>query len=266
MVKKLIKYDFKAFAKVMIPIEIVMLGIAALYRILSLFENRSTAYSIFNGSAIAIFVISIVTAVLMTFIYSIVRFYKNLFTTEGYLSFTLPVTVQAHVISKLVVSLIFDFITLVCAFAAFSVATLGDVFAETLKAGAYLFGRAHDAIGGQIFLYCLEALILLIVYLAAAHLLTYMCISIGQTANKHKILLAIGIFFGVYVVKQIIGTAVITVGVTTDLFDFIEQLLTRHTKAFFHGVFCLGILIECLLAAIYSFVTNVMMKKKLNLQ
>ena len=77
MVRKLIKYDLKAFAKVMLPIEIVLLGVALLYRLVSIFETDNIAFKIFNGSAIAILVLAIIASFYMTFIYSFIRFYRN---------------------------------------------------------------------------------------------------------------------------------------------------------------------------------------------
>ncbi|MBR6918532.1 MAG: hypothetical protein IKN38_10145 [Clostridia bacterium] len=266
MVKKLIKYDFMSFAKVMLPIEIVLLGIAALYRILSFFETDSVTYDIFNVSAIVIFSIATFASFLITFILSIVRFYKNLFTSEGYLSLTLPVTTQAHIVSKLIVSLIFDLIALVCAGVAFCIATAGDVLVEVTKAAFFLFGKAEYVIGGQIWLYVIEAVVLALVAAASMHLLTYMCISIGQTAKKHKILPAVGIYFGVYVAKQIVGTVFITTGVTTNMFRDIGRFITDNPRTATHLVFAVSILVELVLSAVYFIVTRLMMKKKLNLE
>lgn len=266
MVKKLIKYDLMAFAKVMLPIEIALLGVAALYRFVSLFENESTAYSIFNVSTIIILVIASLTALLMTTIYSMVRFYKNLYTQEGYLSFTLPVTPSAHIVSKLVVSFIFDIVTLVTVFVSFCIATAGDVLTECFKAGGYLFSKIAEKIGGQTPLYIVEFIVMLIVYILAFHLLTYMCISIGQCANKHKVLLAVGIYFAVYTAKQIAGTIFIAVGVSTNLFIDIENFVVNNLRLSAHLGMIGFTFLELILGSVYFFVTKNLMKKKLNLE
>ena len=266
MVKKLIKYDFLAFAKVMLPIEIVLLGVAAIYRIVSLFETRSTAYEIFNVSTIIILCITVATAFIMTFIYSIVRFYKNLYTAEGYLSFTLPVTPAAHVASKLIVSLIFDAVTVVCAFAAFGIATAGEVFVEVIKAGAFLYGKAAEEIGGQLAAYVVEFIVTVIISAATAHLLTFMCVTLGQTARRHKILAAVGIYFAIYVAKQILGTIFISTGVTTAFFDDIGRFISQSPRLSVHLFFAVACIVEAALGVIYFAVTKSMMKKKLNLE
>ena len=266
MVKKLIKYDFKAFAKVMFPAYVVILGVAALYRFVSIFESDTTAYGIYNGSAISIVVISVIVCIVMTGIISIVRFYKGLYTAEGYLSFTLPVTPSAHIWSKLIVSLIFDALTLVVSFLVLAIATLGETFVEIMKAAFYMAKNFFSRIGGQSPLYVVEMIILVIVALVAAHLLAYMCISIGQVAKKHKILAALGIYFAIYVVKQILGTIFIASGVTTDMFRNIGEFIQNHPYGAAHLIICGYALLQAALGVLYFFITRLMMKKHLNLE
>ncbi len=266
MVKKLIKYDFKSFGKILFPAYVVLLGVAALYRLLSLFETDSTSYRIFNASAIVILVVAGIVCSVMTVIVSIVRFYKGLYTAEGYLSFTLPVTPAAHIFSKLITSLIFDALTLVVSFAALAVATAGEVFAEIVKAGLYLIKYGFKTVGGQSPLYVVEVVVLALVAAATAHLLMFMCISIGQTAKKHKILAALGIYFAIYVVKQILGTLFIAQGVVSDLFGNLARFAAEHSHAFLHLFFCGGIVLEFAFGVLYFVITRLMMKRHLNLE
>ena len=266
MVRKLIKYDLKAFAKVMLPIEIVLLGVALLYRIVSFFETDNIAFKIFNGSAIVILVLAIVASFLMTFIYSFIRFYKNLFTAEGYLSFTLPVTTQAHIASKLIVSLIFDAIAAACAFAAFTVATAGDVFHEVVKAFFYIMRKMGETLGGDLALYIIEFVIYCVIAMATAHLLTYMCISIGQLVRRKKILLAIGIYFGIYSIKQMLVSIFFGVGAATDLLERIAEYISNYPKTFVHLFLIIMILIQAILGTVYFLLSRVLIKKKLNLE
>lgn len=266
MVKKLIKYDFRAFAKVMVPVELVLLGVALLYRVMSFFESDNAIYRTFDTSAVIILIISCVAAFFTSFFFSVVRFYRNLFTAEGYLSFTLPVTPAAHIASKLIVSLIFDVITVVSIFAAVAVATAGEVFAEIVKAVLYLFERASSIVGGQMPLYIIEAIVLAVVFVSAAHLLTYMCVSVGQLANKHKILLALGVYFAVYVVKQLISTTFLATGTATGGIQNIMKYIAENRKLSLHLILSGAILIELVLGAVYWIVSNALMKKKLNLE
>ena len=266
MVKKLIKYDFKAFGKIMFPAYLVLLGVAALYRFVSIFESDTTYYNIFNVSAISIVVISVIVCAVMTVIVSIVRFYKGLYTAEGYLSFTLPVTPSAHIWSKLIVSLIFDALTAVVSFLVLAITTAGELFVEIIKAALYQLKDVFVKIGGQSPLYVIEIILLTIVAAATAHLLMFMCISIGQIAKKHKILAALGIYFAIYVVKQILGTVFLASGVTSNFFMDVTEFISKHTHSFFHLFFCGLIVLEALFGALYFIITRLMMKKHLNLE
>ncbi len=266
MVKKLIKYDFKSFAKIMVPIYLVLIGVAALYRFISVFETRSTFYDVFNGSAIFLLVLTLVFCFVLTFIVSVVRFYKGLYTAEGYLSHTLPVTPASHIFSKLTVSLIFDVFTVLVAVLTLAIATAGETFVEIMKAAFYLAKRFFRFIGAQGALYVIEALVALIVALAAAHLLMYMCISIGQLAKKHKVLAAVGVYFAIYVVKQMIGTLILAIGATSDLFVKIAGFVRAHPYGASHAIILGAMLTALIFGALYFFITHFIMKKHLNLE
>ncbi len=96
MVRKLIKYDFSSYLKLLLPVQLILLGIAALNRIIQLFEDgSSTVYNIVFGSSVFLYVVSIIIAIVLTFVVSIVRFYQGMYSNEGYLSHTLPVTISA---------------------------------------------------------------------------------------------------------------------------------------------------------------------------
>ena len=83
MVRKLIKHEMNAFARSMLPMEIILLGMAVLTRFVQLFETESSAYNTVRTSSIVMFVIAIVVCLVMTVVVSIRRFYVNLFSSEG---------------------------------------------------------------------------------------------------------------------------------------------------------------------------------------
>ncbi|MBQ8302327.1 MAG: ABC-2 transporter permease [Clostridia bacterium] len=105
MLSKLLKYDFRSAVKTWIT-----LGVLSI--VLSVVGGRSIAMSgsgyehdglFIAGGTIAIFVI--VLTAMATAILSFYRFYQTLFTDEGYLTFTLPVTKQDLLLSKFIFSL-----------------------------------------------------------------------------------------------------------------------------------------------------------------
>jgi hypothetical protein len=146
------------------------------------------------------------------------------------------------------------------------VITFGDVNIEVFKAGFYLLGKAFNSYGANIALYIIEGIIVLLLSLTAMYLKLYCCLSVGQLAKKRKILLAFGVYFGIYVVKQIIATVFIaTVAVNFDLIDRIGEWISVNGIAFIHILLCGAIVFYAVLSLVYFLINKYLMSKKLNL-
>ena len=272
MVGKLIKYDFMSFFRLLFPVQLIIIGIAAISRIVQIFENDSSAYKISFISSIVLLSISCVVALIMTIVISIVRFYQGMYSNEGYLSHTLPVTPAQHIIAKLIVSIIFEIGSIFAIFLALNVVTLGEVATEVYKAGFYLFGEALEMMQGHVILYLIEAIVLLLVWEATAFLMFYFCLSIGQLVNRKKILLAFGVFFGLYMLAQIFFTIMIITGtalaqndswinLARDVLDWVAV----HRLGTIHLVLCGMILINGIFGFVYFIITKLIMTVRLNL-
>ncbi|MBQ1839376.1 MAG: ABC transporter permease, partial [Ruminococcus sp.] len=109
MLGKLLKHEFRATGRIMLP----LIGAELLLSVLAGFSVRGldriqnmnflgvtyimTLFVFFLG----LFAVGVVALVLM-----IQRFYRNLLRDEGYLAMTLPVSVDEHIWSKLIVSFV----------------------------------------------------------------------------------------------------------------------------------------------------------------
>ena len=108
MLGKLIKYDFKALSRDFIFFNIMLLITEALGRFLfigKLVDNPnslSDSGAIIMTIAIMLYVILFMTAVFGTLLVIAIHFYKNLYSDEGYLTHTLPVSRTQLLISKTV--------------------------------------------------------------------------------------------------------------------------------------------------------------------
>lgn len=275
MVTKLIKYDFKSYLRILLPVQLILIGIAALNRIVQFFEPSGPTFGSFDSSgiyttvfvsSIALYVISVIIVLLMTLIISIVRFYQGMYTNEGYLNHTLPVTSSQHIWAKLLTSLIFTFGSLFAIFISFMVITAGDMNIEIFKAFFYLAGKFFSAHGGHAALFVIEAAVLLILTFSFVYLKLYFCVSVGQLAKKKKILLAFGVYFAIYFINQIIYTIVIIF--VTQNNEWISGLVdwaSANPIAMIHIVLCTGIILDAIFSIIYFLITNYIMSKKLNL-
>ena len=123
MFGKSLKYEFKAVSRKIVPLFITVLVISVLLGVTFIIdgrvlpsapktENPYAAERIIDlmqwilvaGLIVMIFVVSIAVFVLM-----LKRFYSSFFTDEGYLTFTLPVSVDCHLMTKIVSMLIWSF-------------------------------------------------------------------------------------------------------------------------------------------------------------
>lgn len=274
MVRKLIKYDFMSYLRILLPVQLILIGIALINRIIQLFEpplaengaGSSSIYSSIFTSSLVLYIISIAVCLLITVIISVVRFYQGMYSSEGYLNHTLPVTAAQHIWAKLLTSMLFSVGSLFAVFLSFMVITLGDVNIEVFKAGFYVLDKAFNSYGANIALYIIEGVVLLLLSVTAMYLKLYCCLSVGQLAKKRKILLAFGVYFGIYVVKQIIATVFIaTVAVNYELMERIGEWISDNGIAFIHILLCGAIVFYAVLSLVYFLINKYLMSKKLNL-
>ncbi|MBE6761098.1 MAG: hypothetical protein E7551_02310 [Ruminococcaceae bacterium] len=273
MVKKLFKHEINAYLRVMLPVYICLGGVALLGRLIQLFEADTTIYALVNGSSIFVYVISILVCFGFSTFFSVVRFYKNLFTGEGYLTFTLPVTPTQHLLVKLLTSILFNFISTIAVWISFMIFTVGDVLNEVTKAFTYLCGKAVQTFAFDewlhLSLYLLEFLVCIFLGACSGVLLYYVCIAIGQLSRKNRALCAVGVYFGYYFITQIIGTVLgvlLTVFATSPVMEKIGEFIEAHTTSFIHILLCSVIIIEVVISFVFFHITRKIMTKKLNLE
>lgn len=269
MVRKLFKHEFKAWLRVAPIVFGITLAVAGMHRILQFFESDTMYYSIINGSAIFIYVVALLATMATPIIFGITRFYKNMFSGEGYLTLTLPVTPANHLWVKVITAVVFALISLAVCILSAIVITAGDVFTEVCKAGAYLVNMLHKDIAGHLAGYCVEFCLLILVSLFMTYLLYYTCICVGQLFRKNRVLAAVGVYFGVYVVNQILGTIlsiVIVILEETGALEGLFRIISAHPYATVHTVLCAMTVLYALLALVYHLICNSIIRKRLNLE
>lgn len=269
MVKKLFKHEFLAYARVMSLVYIILLTIAATGRVIQFFQSDSVVYDIISGIANITYTVCLFAALSFGFVFGIIRFYKNLFTAEGYLSFTLPVTSTQHILAKSVTALGFSVITVLVILLSGCVITAGDFLVEIMKALGYIFQKLHEQASFHISLFVLEFVLLLLVSSFSNLLLYYMFIAIGQLFKKNRILASVGAYFVYYLITQVISTIlliVFTVLVPENLFEQLLEFITLHPYATVHIVLCGLTVLAGVFAVIYFVVTRTIINKKLNLE
>ena len=87
MLRKLFKHEFKETAKLLLPLDLVLLAVTVIGCILlgsSILQNESL--QMLSFSCMMIYILSIFALFIITAVYLTVRFYKTMYAAQGYLT------------------------------------------------------------------------------------------------------------------------------------------------------------------------------------
>ncbi len=270
MVKKLLKHEFVYYFRTFGMFLPIVLAVGVVTKIFILLDNGSVISKLATSSSVLMLIVACVALIMLSWVVSVVRFYKNLFSSEGYLTFTLPVTNSEHIFVKLLATIVCEAICVVTVILTVAIAISGELFVQlvreignALRTFFSLYGAANAVA------FIIEAILLFILSAVSGTLLYYTCITVGQMAKKNRILMAFVAYFIYYVASQMISTAtviIITVLEMAGALDAIVNLLQANSVIAIHIYLCGAIVISTALAAVYWLVTHRIMTKKLNLE
>lgn len=267
MLGKLLKQDFRATARIMLPLyaAVPVLGLFT-NLITRLCENQNGFLIRAIGALVSfVFSLSLIAAVVTTVVLMILRFYRNLMTDEGYLMFTLPVSTTELIFSKLIVSIVWFLGT-------FAVDALGLLLSGTLGSYedivrfrfAFTFGAPYSMppiTQAQAGWLTVGVVVLVVLCGLALCLMTYAAMAIGQSFKKNKGLMSVVFFFvlwiGTRLVLALIFGAFYGSASACNTMTVLQALWTVL------GCACVGALAFCVG---YFFLTHGMLRKHLNLQ
>ena len=267
MLGKLMKYEFRATAIYFLPIYVVLVLVSGLRYVVSLISQKfSNGFSAFSGFSLsAIYLLLALGLAITTFIVIIIRFYKNLLGTEGYLMFTLPVSVEQNILAKLIPSVVWFFGS--CVLGMLTIApAMGLRFNDnpfTMFTGIRL-GDVPEI---------LLAVLMVIGSIAGTFLFYYLCMCIGQMFNSHRFLASAGAYIVIQTVLQILGIAFIWICASSfsnqafvawlsNAFAFLDKIPSGSLIYLF--LIAANILSYGIAAALF-FIDSAILRKRLNL-
>lgn len=201
------------------------------------------------------------------------RYYKNMFTDEGYLTFTLPVTPTQNLWAKLITGTVWQIliggvmILSLSMFFIFGVGTnpfvnignLSGIIGQILR---LFISLPVDQTGGLWILFS-ESLFSVILGIPAGLLMVYFAVTLGcQIAQKHKIVASIGLYFALTIARTIISY-ILQIAVTIPTVAASEHI--SETLAYsLTGI--PNILISLITIAVCFLVSRNIIKNHLNLE
>ena len=199
MLRKLIRHEMTATARVMLPMLLIVL-LAAVGGNLSTHQLLETDNGFFNAVGVLLlmgFVLSIFAACILSFVLMIWRVNKNLLGDEGYLMMTLPVTVHEHIAGKLIAAVIWFALTGLTVFLSiFILLFQAEPAMRFIREVAEIFGVViRHQYGWHALVMGFELLLLLAAGMAAMCLCIYAAMAIGHSFTSRKTLLSFAAYF-----------------------------------------------------------------------
>lgn len=251
MLMKLLKHEFRATARMMLPLYLVMLVLAA-------GAGFFTDHLGVLGEALeGLCILTIVACSLVCVAVMIYRFKRNLLSGEGYLMFTLPVSVHQHLWSKLIVSAVWFASSLVVTLLALLVYVSDDLG----ELGFYLSHGSLVNVGGvslslsmpSVRILALELLVLAFVAICTVCLQFYAALAAGHSFSHHKMAMSVVSFVVLSLVASVLTELIPDLEIHSS---YVGQL---------HLTIWLMILGTAVIGAVYYAVTAWCLQYRLNL-
>ena len=210
-------------------------------------------------------VIVISSIAIFTYIYSGYHFHKNVFTDQGYLTNTLPVTPSQLLLSKELAALLWLLIDVV----VISISIFILVGSTELFSNFSIFWSTLIRYASQTPLFTTLIIIALVLSPFLAIGILFFSITLGNLASSHKVLASIGAYVGIYVVQQIFGliqlvvwgyfgsTTIMRVNIYSNNYSF---------ETFLNPILITGLIFNIILIAVCWMGSKYIMTKRLNLQ
>lgn len=291
MLGKLIKHDIKSTSKVMVPICLGLVILTLLGSILlSTHLMQREELIPLSLTVFFTYVFTLVAISTGTIIYLIVHFYRNMFSAQGYLTFTLPASGWSIFNAKIFVGFLWILLTsvmivasgLALAGSALGFENLPGLASEILDAeilmdteSAYSISTSLLEILGytplQFILLILTTFLVSCFYSVATG---YGSAVIGQLYAKHKIVGTVLVYIGIYLVTQILTVLIVLLICFRSIMKLIAAppMETMEFSVFldvmhsvYHPMFPAMIILQAAIGIICYAASVLILKKKINL-
>lgn len=267
MLRKLLKYEFKATARTMVPLYIVLIAFSLFHLVINPLDvlestGNTSIQTIIAMLDIMLYVVLIVGLSIMTLVIMIQRFYKNLLGDEGYLMFTLPVKPWLHIISKLLISMLWAITSFLVTMGSVLIISQVPNLAKELGQVIEIFKQFLGVAG--FFTVPLYGLIAI----ASSTVMIYAAMALGHLFSRRRVLASFGMYIILYIVYQVVLSVCmlsVTIFYGSDWAN-IDQMAIIPAATQINLVIIFITLASFVLTATSFTATNLILKKRLNLE
>ena len=275
MFVKLLKYDVKYTFRIISVVILLALATSLVFSASLFLSEKVPGVILFSMIMLFPYLISIVALSASPFVVMCVRSYKNLYSDEGYLTFTLPVTSTQIIFSKVVTYLLLTVVT----FAAFAVcvgipmlvvtysfATEGifDFIRLVMDYMIFTLKSYVDFTKDGLTAFAVINVLNIVISCISTPILILFSFSVGQLVNKYKLLMAFLVYYMFnFVSNTLISVINAVVSPSNDL--LVEESIQQFELAALTQTTLTSTVVTAVLTVSMFFVTRHIMSKKLNL-
>lgn len=268
---KLMKYDLRAAMKLFVPLWLGTL-VLALINSFSLNLSLGSALERLNYRVVTTlqnlilmaYVLAVVALVVVTLVFIVMRFYQSTVKDEAYLTFTLPVSVDAVVGGKALSGLVIFFGSVVVGLLSLLLLGRQALLPNLLEGVVELFRREGT---GETLLLLLLLILLLLTAGLCSILQIYLSMALGQLAQKRKIAASVLAYVGIGLAVNVLVTWLAVPALFRDnsILDWLlsSSLTGAQSVWLLLGGLCLYNLVFCV---IFYIPTRCLLKYQLNLE
>ena len=287
MLGKLMKHEWKSVSKVGCLMLIILL-VVTFFGWLSwqspmwqaLGESTEVAstsiWDIFSIFMMMIYMIMLVGVLYGILIYLAVHFYKTMYTDQGYLTHTLPVTKHQILGSKIMIGGIWYMIIALAVYLSIFIwfasligavipegFSLASVWKEAAPEIEMVLGEFETQLGWNL----KATLGYLIAYTVLAPFaslaIIFGSISLGQLFHKARVLMAIVFYVGITVIMSLLSSLVQSFSSANMYTSLLEDMAMGK---YLNGILGFTLVLNMVLAVILYFVSHFIISKKLNME
>ena len=288
MLGKLIKYEWKSTYKVGI-ILLLALGMATLIGCLAFqapmwreIQSRHyyietmgmTMMNVVSVFSFILYILLLTGAVYAIFIYLVVHFYRSMYTDEGYLLHTLPVTKNQILVSKILVSTIWVFLVYIGMILSIFIfllvlvsVTTGENMFTVMRELMEILGEfkdLFDLLFGdlEITWTVVASIINLLLGVPMAVIIMFGAVSLGQLFSKHRVLMAILSYVCILIFRWVLRSVIQGISWAGMMSSTTGQGFFDYTNMTLYS----NLILELLLAVGCYLASYFITSKKLNME
>lgn len=280
MLRKVLKKDMQATARYFLPLILGFLVISGLGKLLfelGLVSSSNNDFMTITALiCLSFYILYLVAFYILTYVFLVADFYKTMVGEPGYLTHTLPVKTSTLLNSKVLISIVWQFVMSVLIFLSFVLFAAGHMTSPVWESITAFMPDFERELGMSFQQFIGFIFVCMVVGAIGSPLMFYVSIALGHLFGKHRIMGAILSYLGISSVTQIIATiALIAFGYTiTKPMDLIQvsvasvdtSVASTSLAPMLTATMWFSIIFTLVTSIAFYMLTHYIFKKKLNLE